>query len=93
MAARDTILKVRALFKQLGAGGLILDNDTEVSLLAQMTHRCRSLPVVGVKDPEETGSHFHDSKREEETPNYDEKIKTRRIRLRFMLTQRALCLL
>ena len=63
-----------------------MDNDIEVSLLAQMTHRCRSLPVVGVKDPEEIGSHFHDSKREEETPNYIGKIKTTRIRLRFMLT-------
>ena len=40
-----------------------MDNDKEVSLLAQMTHRCRSLPVVGVKDPEEIGSHFQDSKR------------------------------
>ena len=68
-----------------------MDNDIEVSLLAQMTHRCRSLPVVGVKDPEEIGSHFHDSKREEEMPNYiDEKVKIKGIRLRFMLTQRAL---
>ena len=56
-----------------------MDNDIEVSLLAQMTHRCRSLPVVGVKDPEEiVKSHFHDSKREEEMPNYIGKIKTRR---------------
>ena len=71
-------MKVRVLFEQLGFWGWTLDNDIEVSLLAQMTHRCRSLPAVGVKDPEEIGSHFHDSKREEEMPNYIEKIKTRR---------------
>ena len=52
-----------------------MDNDIEVSLLAQMTHRCRSLPAVGVKDPEEIGSHFHDSKREEEMPNYQRRSK------------------